>query len=88
MKGGFGDDDGRTVDMGELTYERRGRYAIAEVPPRECLNGHTLRYPNVLVGWDGVGRTYTCWTCREAGSRPDTLRYVAGGSLGSPRGDR
>jgi hypothetical protein len=76
MTGEFG--GGSTVDMGEQLYRRVGRTAIAEIPPDQCHAGHLLRYPNVLVGWDGIGRTYTCWTCYRAGTTPHTLRYQSG----------
>lgn len=74
---GFGPEV--TVDMGELLYRQWGKQGIVEVGPDERLQGHPLKHPNVSVGWDGVGRTNTCWTCYHAGARPHTMRYVAGG---------
>lgn len=61
--------------MGVLTYRRHGEQGIAEVPPGHCLAGHPLRHPNVLVGWDGKGRTYTCWACSQERVEVHTLRY-------------
>jgi hypothetical protein len=75
-EGEFGAEDGRTVDMGELLYRPIGpKTEIAEVAPEQCPAGHALRPPNVLVGWDGTGRTYTCWICLQAGTKPYTMRY-------------
>jgi hypothetical protein len=76
MRGEFGSE--ATVDMGDLLYRRWGPQGIVEVGPEECLAGHPLKHPNVAIGWDGIGRTYTCWTCYRAGARPHTMRYVAG----------
>lgn len=77
MRGEFGADDGK-IDMGELRYRRWGPVGIMEVAPEHCPAGHRLKYPNVKVGWDGAGRTYLCWTCYEAGTRPHTMRYRSG----------
>jgi hypothetical protein len=64
-----------TVEMGVLAYRRHGEHGIAEVPPEQCPNGHPLKPGHVLVGWDGYGRTYTCWICYKAGVPVHTMRY-------------
>jgi hypothetical protein len=64
--------------MGPMRYRPHGEQGIAEIPPDTCPAGHPLRPPNVSVGWDGIGRTYTCWRCYKAGAEVHTLRYEVG----------
>lgn len=72
--------------MGEQLFRPWGPMGIVEVPPEVCPAGHPLRRPNVLVGWDGTGRTYQCEICYRAGTRPDTMRYRYGARGRSGRG--
>lgn len=65
--------------MGDMRYRRHDDQGVAEIPPDLCPAGHPLKPPDVRVGWDGIGRTYTCRVCWDEGTLPHTMRYITGG---------